>query len=472
MPGPFDVTAVSNTVRLDDQRQGEASFTVFNSSERTIRAFARLVPENPASEEWLTLEGDAGRDFGIASTFQYTVKIAVPPEAPAGDYPFRLDMLGEERPDIEFTEGPTVTFEVRELPIEVPVEVKEPFRLPFPWWYIAAGVGGLVVIAGIVVAVVLLLSGPGMVKVPSVAKLTVEAAGATLTAADLKVGLQSKESSRSVPADLVIRSNPDTGAEVEKGSDVALVVSSGPRTVTIPATIIGMDAKDAALALEQLCNEPSPCVDVEFDLEFHPTVERDFVIGSGPLGGEEVEPGSTVTLLLSAGPEPPLTVRVPTVVGQTVNNAEATLTKSGLRFGRQSLERSRSVELGRVIRSSPATNTVVEIGSSVALVVSTGPQTVTLPKVAGLTSSAAKAELEALCSPRPCLKVSTQFQRLPTVVPMRFLDAVPNTILERAPIRDITDFSIIFLRDAVLFTDPDFGSTVKAGSEVVLHVIR
>jgi hypothetical protein len=141
MPSPFAVTAVSNSVSLDDKRHGEAAFTVFNASGRPIRGRARPVPESAQANAWLSLAGVAERDFPIAGTEQYTVHIAVPRDAPAGSYAFRLDMVGVENPDELFTQGPTISFEVPEA---APAKA-------FPWWAIIAAVAGLILCCGLTI---------------------------------------------------------------------------------------------------------------------------------------------------------------------------------------------------------------------------------------------------------------------------------------------------------------------------------
>src|ERR671932_286499 len=112
MPSSFAITTATNSLPLDPNRRSQASFTVSNIGGRAVRGRARIVPQNAAAAPWLTLAGDAERDFAIASTQQFAVQIAVPPTAPAGNYPFRLDMVGVENPDEDLTQGPTVTFVV------------------------------------------------------------------------------------------------------------------------------------------------------------------------------------------------------------------------------------------------------------------------------------------------------------------------------------------------------------------------
>ncbi len=142
MANPFAITTTATAVPLDTGRQGRLSFTVSNTSGRPIRGRARLVPANPAAASWLSLQGDAERDFPAAGTQQYTVQILVPPTGPAGSYPFRLDVVGVDNPDEELTQGPSVTFTVPE---------PAPPPKPFPWWIVVvAAVLLLAVIGGAV----------------------------------------------------------------------------------------------------------------------------------------------------------------------------------------------------------------------------------------------------------------------------------------------------------------------------------
>ncbi|MDQ5824440.1 MAG: hypothetical protein M3441_09575, partial [Chloroflexota bacterium] len=112
MANPFNITAATNTIHLDDTRQAQTSFTAFNNSGRAMRGRALIVSENQASATWITISDDAERDFPIAGTQQFTVQIAVPPGSSPGSYPFRMDVVGTENPDEEFSQGPSVTFEV------------------------------------------------------------------------------------------------------------------------------------------------------------------------------------------------------------------------------------------------------------------------------------------------------------------------------------------------------------------------
>jgi hypothetical protein len=219
MPESFAITAATNSISLDANRRGETSFTVFNARGRPIRGRARLVPENTPAEGWLSLEGEAERDFGIAEAHQFKTRITVPADASAGSYPFRLDMVGVENPDELYTQGPTVTFQVPE-----PAPKKA-----FPWWILAAAAGAIVVI-GIVLAIIL---SPREIIVPVLHGETISDAATILTGARLTVAEEIlEEASEEVAEGRVIRSEPAEGSSVTRGSLVALFISTGP----VPAT--------------------------------------------------------------------------------------------------------------------------------------------------------------------------------------------------------------------------------------------
>jgi len=88
---------------------------------------------------------------------------------------------------------------------------------------------GTQVTPGTSVALVVSLGSP--VSVPNTVNLTQTAATTAITGAHLVVGTVSNASSATVPAGSVISQNPAAGTQVQSGSAVALVISSGPPVV-------------------------------------------------------------------------------------------------------------------------------------------------------------------------------------------------------------------------------------------------
>ena len=211
MPSPFAITAASNSVRLSDQRQGQAAFTVFNASGRALQGRIQLVPLGQAAADWLKVTGAPSRPFAMGGTEQVTVSIAVPPGAAPGSYTFRLDVVGVDNPDEDYSAGPVVTFEVP----------APPPKKPFPWWIIA------VIAAALVIAVVVFfLTRPKTTPVPALRGQSVVNAQATLSAGGLKLGEVVEGPDDGVGAGMVMASTPGAGSEVNRGASVALVAAA------------------------------------------------------------------------------------------------------------------------------------------------------------------------------------------------------------------------------------------------------
>ena len=155
--------------------------------------------------------------------------------------------------------------------------------------------------------------------------------------------------------------------------------------VTVP-NVVGQTEAAASAAILAL--------DLTFTLThtYSATIAAGSVISQNPVAATEVDAGSNIALVISDGPEPVETVVVPNVAGQTVAAATATLTASELVLGAQFTESSSTVATGLIIRTSPLAGATVDINSTVAVIVSTGPATTVVPEVVGsMTSDAVNA---------------------------------------------------------------------------------
>jgi hypothetical protein len=96
------------------------------------------------------------------------------------------------------------------------------------------------------------------------------------------------------------------------------------------------------------------------------TVPIGNVISESPLASTVVSPGSAVALVISSG------TIVPNVVGDTQSAATTAIQGAGLVLGTVTQQSSTTVPIGNVISESPLASTVVNPGSAVALVISSG----------------------------------------------------------------------------------------------------
>jgi serine/threonine-protein kinase len=88
-------------------------------------------------------------------------------------------------------------------------------------------------------------------------------------------------------------------------------------------------------------------------------------------------------------------VPVTDVTGLPEADAKAALEADGFAVGNTTEEASDDVDAGLVIRTDPAAGTEADSGSTVDLVVSTGPTTITVPPVVGLDTGAATVAIES-----------------------------------------------------------------------------
>jgi beta-lactam-binding protein with PASTA domain/tRNA A-37 threonylcarbamoyl transferase component Bud32 len=188
-----------------------------------------------------------------------------------------------------------------------------------------------------------------------------------------------------VPAGTVIESDPGSGEEVRKGGTVQVFVSAGPEFIPVPA-VSGSTLDEAR---KTLTDAGLAAGDVEE--QFSEDVEKGRVISQAVPAGETLRREERVDLVVSKGREP---VDVPGVAGSPRADAEKKITDAGLAVGEVTSEASETVREGVVIRQEPPGGQLFR-GDKVALVVSSGPPLVEVPRVRGMQLGQAERTLAA-----------------------------------------------------------------------------
>jgi len=245
------------------------------------------------------------------------------------------------------------------------------------WWSLAG-----VLVAAALVAAVLLLTPAGKVSVPDVTSQTEQAATAILGRKGLST-VPSLQPSATVPRGVVISQAPAAGTRVEKGSKVGIVVSGGPASAPV-TDVEGLTESDALAKLRKAGFKPNTTRETSL------TVAAGKVIGTNPPAGTEQQLGSPVVVLVSSGPAP---VKVPDLTGQSLSDAEATLTNAGLQVGTVTKRNSATESPGTVLAQSPATGTSVKAESKVDLTVAQAPKEIAVPSVVGQSQTLALVTL-------------------------------------------------------------------------------
>ena len=220
------------------------------------------------------------------------------------------------------------------------------------------------------------------VAVPNVVGLKQEAAVALIQDAGLEPDVQ-RAANADVEKDRVFDQNPNPGTRIQKGDRVTILVSTGTPKTSVP-DVVGMNYGDAVQALN----------DVNLDASKHEVFSQKpagQVVAQDPPAGEEVVEGTEVVLDVSKGTKQ---VEVPNVVGMSEADAQATLEQAGFQVSSTSAP-SDTIPEGSVSDQSPDGGTQAAKGSTVAITVSSGPSTATVPDEIGQDKQVAIDDLKA-----------------------------------------------------------------------------
>lgn len=196
--------------------------------------------------------------------------------------------------------------------------------------------------------------GPERYLVPDVVGLAPELAVAALSDANLATGGRSEEFSDNIAVGAVSSTEPAIGESVRPLTPVDLIISKGPKPVTID-DVVGKRAAAARISLEE-----SGLI-VTVTSKFSEKVLDGRVISSSPSPGARVDSGSTVALVVSKGPPP---VVVPNLIDMPRKRAIAALAAVGLTA---KVEAGGFTPLNRVISQSPSAGQEAPKGSTVTI---------------------------------------------------------------------------------------------------------
>ncbi|MDQ1295468.1 MAG: eukaryotic-like serine/threonine-protein kinase, partial [Actinomycetota bacterium] len=198
-------------------------------------------------------------------------------------------------------------------------------------------------------------AGPQTVTVPSVQGRTVDEVTETLRKAHLVAGENSEQYHDTVPEGSVVSSDPIAGRKVDNGTTVNLVLSQGPRPVTVP-NVVGSTEDQAVQALtgKGLSGKVG-------ERRQDPALPPGQVISQTPGAGQSMARGGSVTLVVSAGPAQ---VGVPDVMHKKAKEAKEILEQAGFKV---EVDRMMGAPMGLVRSQTPAAGQQAAPGATVTL---------------------------------------------------------------------------------------------------------
>jgi serine/threonine-protein kinase len=310
------------------------------------------------------------------------------------------------------------------------------------------------------------------------------------------LGLVSKvtyEPNEGVPQDQVIRQDPPAGTKLAKNDLVTLVVSGGLPHVNVP-DVKGYSRDDAQRTLQ------NAKLRFKFVEAYSAKIPALQVIDVSPAVGTSVRQNSLVTLTVSKGTKP---IAVPELVSLTEDDARKRLSQLGLRLVVAQRTESDSIPAGVIASQDPSPGATAAPNSDVAVIVSTGASTLTVPSVVGDDAQTAQAALQqagfnvtrayTVDAANPTGKISLQQPpadkqakkgstvtifvsvsgSIPDVAGFALDDAKRALIAQGYQVGNIAYTQDSSLQDGqVVRTEPEANSQLKPGESVILFVMR
>jgi serine/threonine protein kinase/beta-lactam-binding protein with PASTA domain len=201
-------------------------------------------------------------------------------------------------------------------------------------------------------------TGPAQATVPRLIGRTATEAEPLLVDAGLKLGQKGEEpTSDATKIGKIVRSDPEPGESVAGDTAVSIFIGVEPQFKTVP-DVTGDSPDEAEATLESA------------GFRVQRSGDGDEVFATNPAAGEQVAEGSTVTLQLSPTGD---FARVPNVIGERIDDAQAELEARGFTASVSSVETNDPSKFRRVIQQSPSGGADADTSRPVRLVVGLPP---------------------------------------------------------------------------------------------------
>ena len=179
-----------------------------------------------------------------------------------------------------------------------------------------------------------------------------------------------------------------TSAVIWSTAEADKAAAAANANMTTVPSVVGMDVDTAKKAIEDAGLSVGSVTE-----EYSDSVSENDVISQSvsPDDGRQ-QLGTSIDLVVSKGPEPPQTAVVPSVTGQSVDDAKAALEQLGFKVS-IAYGNSDTIKSGDVMEQNPASNSTLQIGGTVTITVSKGADMVTVPNIVGKTKADAQSTL-------------------------------------------------------------------------------
>jgi len=228
-----------------------------------------------------------------------------------------------------------------------------------------AGLGlAFILVAGIsaYLTLALIIKSEDTVIVPSLEGNDVVYALELLTELELNTKVKGSEYTADIPKNYVVFQEPQPGAEIKKGRDVKIILSKGPKTVSMP-NLLDLSLQQANIILEEygICQG-------ELSRTYNKKVEKDHIIAQVPSQGTMISRGGCVDLLISMGVQSKA-FKMPDLIGLTLEDALQSIEKVKLVIGEIKSSHHKNKPRNIIVKQAPTSGHRVIAASPVRLLI-------------------------------------------------------------------------------------------------------
>jgi len=232
-----------------------------------------------------------------------------------------------------------------------------------------AGLGAaFIFVAGIsaYLTLTLIIKSEDTVIVPGLEGKDVVYALEILTELELNTKVKGSEYTSDIPKNHVVFQEPRAGSEIKKGRDVKIIISKGPRTVSMP-NLLALSVQQANIILEEndMCQG-------KLSRTYNNAIESGRIMAQVPTPGTIVSRGDCVDLLVSLGRRPKA-FKMPDLAGFTLEDALQSIEDVNLVIGELKSSYQKNMPQNTIVEQEPISGYRVTIGSTVNLLINREP---------------------------------------------------------------------------------------------------
>jgi len=190
------------------------------------------------------------------------------------------------------------------------------------------------------------------------------------------------------PEGVILAQNPEPGTNLEIPASIQLVVSRGPRTISMPVpNLIGLSLEEATKSLKSAGFALG-----KTEEKYSESLTRGMVISQDPVYGQQSEKNTEVNLTISKGRQ---MIVIPNITGADYLFAVSHLQSLGLELDTEMVT-DYTLPPGTITGTNPPPGTEVEPGSVVQIMISINQEMIPVPNLGQLEIGIAINTLESV----------------------------------------------------------------------------